>query len=954
MFETIKKTVNLLEVLTKDLQLDLKQSGDNTYSIDDEENHGGCPFCNHNGCFKVKYDEAVPEDAFYHCFSCDTSGSVIDWTAHREGLSVRDAALKLAKDHNIKLPNDYSPIQELFSIAAGYYHNGLKEVCNIPQMKLSKMTPSEYQLKVRNHRVETTDAFQVGWSDGGLVEFLESIGYDSALLVESGLKSEKFEGDFLPRDCFIYPHLVKGRVSHFTFKDPLKKITFQLPNKKVLNGHQFYNQDCIKDFETIIVVEGENDLLSIWENTNEYGVIGTIGQISAKQLEWMRENLTTKNVITIFDPDDAGDKYRVKVEKIKSSFKSLIQIKPTEDRDIDDHLSSGTKLEDILKADIVKVESKATYSPPRALSKPTLKEGESTDKETEDENPNEGPTGSFFEKYGCYYKVKYDKQQEPIYTKVTNFTVKLKNVYVTEEGDRLREIIVIREDGYMSDPVLVNSETKVSLRSFRTLLARAADADFTGTDFDLISMWDLIYSKDTETLVKVTRVVGRHDKVKGWIFRNKFISDTGVVTEPDESGIFWSAGKTVGIRAESLNKSTANDTADIPRLETDTTPEEREELLKGFVQNLAKNLGDPGNALLMVAWMNACAYSNSIFRLNYSFPFLFVWGSNGEGKGTICSWLMDIYDLGTNGRTAVSQLKSGVGFGRKAEYYASLPMWIDEIRADKDTQEFASTFRSYYDRTSRTMGAKDGFGVKIQEVRSCFMFAGEDHFEDAATKERCITVRVPRLGREKVESFQWIDSNKGWLSSIGYKWILESVNENHNDLKVEIKKLDRELITEAKCSARKSKNWAVVGVFALRLAEKYFPEFDMKKYLFEVSTSDSNAQKSETTVAQFFETVDSIMSQEGLPKITSSHIIQEGDGLVHIWFPYVYRMVQEAYHGRFAFTKNAILASLKEEPYFVSDSRKISMGIEGIRRVVITLDINKAPDSVKNLAASRK
>jgi hypothetical protein len=410
-------------------------------------------------------------------------------------------------------------------------------------------------------------------------------------------------------------------------------------------------------------------------------------------------------------------------------------------------------------------------------------------------------------------------------------------------------------------------------------------------------------------------------------------------------------GHTVGLKPESLNKTGTvgvSEMSDIPQLYTENTWEERDELLGGFIQNLYKNLGNIGSALIMTAWMNACAYSNSIFPLNYSFPFLFVWGSNGEGKGTICSWLMDIYDLGTTGHITVSQIKSGVGLSRKAEYYASLPIWIDEIRADNDTREFASTFRGYYDRTSRTMGAKDGFGVKVQEVRSCFMYAGEDHFEDPATKERCLTVRVPRLGREKVESYQWIDSRKGLLSSIGYKWILESVNEDHVKLRAEIKALDKELITAAGCSARKSKNWAVVGVFAIRLAEQYFPGFDMKKYLFEISTQDSNDQKGETIVAQFFETVESVMSQEGTPKLTMAHIVTEGH-LLHIWFPHVHRVVNEVYNGRFAFTKNAILAQLKEEPYFVSDTKKMTMGSNGIRRVVVTLDMNKAPDVIKNI-----
>jgi hypothetical protein len=118
--------------------------------------------------------------------------------------------------------------------------------------------------------------------------------------------------------------------------------------------------------------------------------------------------------------------------------------------------------------------------------------------------------------------------------------------------------------------------------------------------------------------------------------------------------------------------------------------------------------------------------------------------------------------------------------------------------------------------------------------------------------------------------------------------------------------------------------------------------------LYEVSTKDSNSQKSETTVAQFLETVESIQSQEGVQKLTMNHIIRE-DNLLHIWFPHVYRVVNEAYHGKFQFTKNAVLAAMREEPYYVGEDRKVTMGINGVRRVVVTLDLNKAPDSIKNI-----
>ena len=84
------------------------------------------------------------------------------------------------------------------------------------------------------------------------------------IILATGLLSKKGT-DFLPSKVFIYPHKVRGRVSHFTFKDPLKQKEYQLPNRYKLNGHSFYNSDSISNNTPVIIVEGENDLISVKE-----------------------------------------------------------------------------------------------------------------------------------------------------------------------------------------------------------------------------------------------------------------------------------------------------------------------------------------------------------------------------------------------------------------------------------------------------------------------------------------------------------------------------------------------------------------------------------------------------------------------------------------------------------------------------------------------------------------
>lgn len=232
------------------------------------------------------------------------------------------------------------------------------------------------------------------------------------------------------------------------------------------------------------------------------------------------------------------------------------------------------------------------------------------------------------------------------------------------------------------------------------------------------------------------------------------------------------------------------------------------------------------------------------------------------------------------------------------------------------------------------------------------MFSGEDQFTDQATKERCVVVRLSSHNRELVDSFGWFEDNKDQFSSIGLKWILESVNEDHNVLKHQVQALDKDLKIEAKCSPRKSKSWATIGVFAIRLAEKYLPNYDMKKFLYEISTADATVQKSETTVAQFFESVEGIVAKEGFTQtINHNHMGKDGDKL-YLWFAPIYKAVQDEYRGRFTFSRNAVLAALREEKYFVSDTGKATLGLQGMgtRRDVITLDLTKSPDSIRNIA----
>lgn len=924
MFKIIKENLDIVEAISKELGIEFKKIGDHTYAPIDEQ----CPFCGHKDCFRIKSSE---EENYYKCFSCDAHGDVITFISKARNVKPVEAARTLAKEWKILLPNDYNPIQDIFNLAAGYYRACFVDTCNKPYVELNKLTPLEYQTQVRRHTTEALEHFKVGWSDGSLTNYLKGIGFEEELIAQSGLANKKGK-DFLPAKVFIYPHFVQGKVSHFTFKDPLKQYAYQLKNTSKLNNYIFYNSDSLVGNETVAIVEGENDLISVFEAGWRHGLIATIGQLSGQQLDWMIENLAGKSIVTLFDGDQAGDKYREKIAALRNKFGGLTQVKLIGVKDIDEYLVNGGKLEAAIAANNISAEFE------------DLKEQETVDEQT-DTNLN------IVEKNGAYYKVKY-KDGQSVLIKLTNFTIRLKNIYI-KGMEREREVILVREDGVHSFPFQVTSECKVSLKSFKSFAANAIDGSFYGQENDLNAMWEYVYSKTPEKLVHVYNKVGRIQELRGWLFRDLFITDTGAVTRPDEQGIMWLPDKSSGIKATPLNVvediKSPNYGIDIPSIISMDTEEERRDLLKNLVHNLCKNIGDTGMALTILGWAKANVYSDLMFKKVQGFPFLLFWGKHGEGKTVISRWMSAIFNMDESGYSTISQYKTGVGFSRKLAYYSSLPMIMDEIRADPATTEQYGTFRSWYQRAGRPMGTKEGYGIKEQSVRSNIIFVGQDQFTDSALRQRCIPVRIPISGREKEISYRWIEQRKSLLSSIGYHWILEATTINIRDIYEQYERLDKQLV-ENGCEARSAKNWACVGIFAKSLADEFIPNFNYYEYLFRVSRLNEEEEEEDTDLARFFSVVERLQVAENSP-ITSEHI-KFDNGKLYFWFDAIFDFVQKEYRGitKENFSRRAISAAIKEEVYFVEHGRAY-LGLSKTRRWVDIFDLTKpdVPQSLQNI-----
>ena len=130
-------------------------------------------------------------------------------------------------------------------------------------------------------------------------------------------------------------------------------------------------------------------------------------------------------------------------------------------------------------------------------------------------------------------------------------------------------------------------------------------------------------------------------------------------------------------------------------------------------------------------------------------------------------------------------------------------------------------------------------------------------------------------------------------------------------------------------SDRITANWAVVSIFAKRLAEKYFPDFNFLEHMIELAREDVETQSESSTLTEFWQTIEGMQSEDR-PRVTGDHIRREGDEL-YVWFTELFRLFEKeiSWTDRERFSKRAIVESLKETEYFKRDDRK-SMGMAGI------------------------
>jgi DNA primase len=222
---------------------------------------------------------------FYHCFSSGKNGDCFSWLQETEGLTFIEAVERLADEAGVPLPTR-GPEEEAEYRENQILHMNMREDCLDYQLELSH-TPSG--------ALAAAELYKRGLTNETIMEF--GIGYAS-------------NGRFHNRITFPIQN-PQGRIVAFSGRalgDAQPKYLNSPESPIFIKGKTLYNfhraREAAREFGTITVVEGQMDVISMWQAgyKNVVAPLGTALTVEQLELLWSVVN----EPIICFDGDMAG------------------------------------------------------------------------------------------------------------------------------------------------------------------------------------------------------------------------------------------------------------------------------------------------------------------------------------------------------------------------------------------------------------------------------------------------------------------------------------------------------------------------------------------------------------------------------------------------------------------------------------------------------------------------
>jgi len=304
--EEIKNRVGIVDLVSE--YVTLKKAGRNFVGL--------CPFHTE----KTPSFSVNPEKQIFYCFGCGEGGDVFAFLMKLNGTSFAEAARYLAKKAGITLPvrkmtgeeksreTEKEKLHRINAIAAQFFSS---------QLSSERGRSARDYLATRKMGDAIVGAFHMGYAPEGwnnLTVYLEGRRVPLGLAEKAGLIISKDTGGYYDRfrGRVIFPiEDLSGRVVAFggrAIGDDTPKYLNSPESPVYTKGRILYGisrtKDAIRNRDYAVLVEGYIDLLSLW-NAGVGNVVATLGTaLTREQVTLLRR--FTRNVVVIFDPDEAG------------------------------------------------------------------------------------------------------------------------------------------------------------------------------------------------------------------------------------------------------------------------------------------------------------------------------------------------------------------------------------------------------------------------------------------------------------------------------------------------------------------------------------------------------------------------------------------------------------------------------------------------------------------------
>ena len=304
----IRERASIVEVISD--HLTLKKMGRNYLGL--------CPFHSE----KTPSFTANEEKGIFHCFGCGVGGNVFNFLMQYEQLTFPEAVERVGKRYGITVERldqpaarrDSEEKESLYRLnerAAAYFHELL---FGRPEGKKAL----EY-LKGRGVEEQLARRFYLGYAPQagqGLVAFLKKEGLSLKNAVRLGLIGERgpqYYGEkFFDRVIFPIANAAGkvvgfgGRVISQGLPKYLNSAETPLFRKGATLYGLYHARETIRESDRVVVVEGYLDVLALHQFGVSY-VVATLG--TALTPDHVRIlGRYTKNIIALFDGDEAGRK----------------------------------------------------------------------------------------------------------------------------------------------------------------------------------------------------------------------------------------------------------------------------------------------------------------------------------------------------------------------------------------------------------------------------------------------------------------------------------------------------------------------------------------------------------------------------------------------------------------------------------------------------------------------